>query len=169
VWSKFDDKTKFSKQMNAEGEMLNGTQYYDAWNPVARQQFYNYSRDAMFSIGVDALWLDATEPENYPNVNHMTYLGTGNSLMNSYSLMTTRAISDGLREDFSTQQGARVFSLTRSAFAGQQSTGAALWSGDISGKWDSFRRQVATSINYGKWLSRTTMGSGLGNMHPAYA
>jgi len=41
-----------------------------------------------------------------------------------------------------------VFSLTRSSFAGQQTTGATLWSGDISGTWDSLRRQVAASINY---------------------
>ena len=60
----------------------------------------------------------------------------------SYSLMTTKAIADGLREDFPEEQGARVFSLTRSSFAGQQKNGAALWSGDISGKWDSLRRQV---------------------------
>ena len=79
--------------------------------------------------------------------------------------MTTKAISDGLRKDFATEQGARVFTLTRSAFAGQQSTGAfiqqwqrllhvvgtaatseftgaTLWSGDISGAWDSLRRLV---------------------------
>ena len=43
-------------------------------------------------------------------------------------------------------QGRRVFSLTRSSFAGQQRTGAALWSGDISGTWDSLRRQVAASL-----------------------
>lgn len=44
--------------------------------------------------------------------------------------------------------GARVFSLTRSAFAGQQRTGAALWTGDTAGTWDMLRRQVASSINY---------------------
>ena len=36
--------------------------YHDAFNPTARELFYNFSRDAMFSAGVDALWLDATGP-----------------------------------------------------------------------------------------------------------
>ena len=94
------------------------------------------------------MWLDATEPEGFPNVDHNTALGSGNALMNSYSLMTTRAIQNGLKRDYKTTMGARPFALTRSSFAGQQETGAALWSGDISGKWDSLRRQVAASLNY---------------------
>lgn len=102
----------------------------------------------MFSIGVDSLWQDATEPENFPNVNAQTYLGSGNAYMNPYSLVTTKAIADGLRRDYPNAQGSRVFTLTRSSFAGQQSTGAALWTGDISGKWDALRRQIANSINY---------------------
>ena len=75
-------------------------------------------------------------------------VGSGNLLMNSYSLKTTQAISDGLRRDYSSAQGRRVFSLTRSSFAGQQRNGAALWSGDISSTWDSLRRQVSAALNY---------------------
>ena len=148
VWSKYDNKTKFFKDMTSKGQMLNGTVYYDAWNSKAREQFYQYSKSAHFDIGVSALWLDATEPEGFPNVDHMTALGSGNALMNSYSLMTTRAIQNGLIRDYSKTMGARLFALTRSSFAGQQGTGAALWSGDISGKWDSMRRQVSASLNY---------------------
>lgn len=148
VWSKFDNGTKFFDTMSANGEMLDGSIYYDAWNPMGREQFYQYSKEAHFDIGVACLWLDATEPEGFPNINASVYLGTGNALFNSYSLMTTKAISDGLRADFPDEQGARVFSLTRSSFAGQQKNGAALWSGDISGVWDSLRRQVAASLNY---------------------
>lgn len=147
VWSKFDKKTSFYKQMEDGGFMLGGS-YYDAWNPKARELFYNFSRDAHFAIGVDSLWLDATEPEGFPNINQRSFGGTGNQLMNSYSLWTTEAIADGLRRDYPKAQGARVFSLTRSSFAGQQRTGAALWSGDITGSWESLRRQIAASINY---------------------
>lgn len=42
----------------------------------------------------------------------------------------------------------RVFILTRSYFAGQQSTGANTWSGDVSSSWDSFRKQVPICLNY---------------------
>jgi alpha-D-xyloside xylohydrolase len=75
-------------------------------------------------------------------------MGSANELFNSYSLLTTSAISDGLRELYPDAQGRRVFSLTRSSFAGQQRTGAALWSGDISGSWDAMRRQISASLNY---------------------
>lgn len=115
---------------------------------MAREQFYQFSKQSMFDIGVQCLWLDATEPENFPNENVATYLGSGNAVFNTYSLMTTKAIADGLRSDFEYEQGARVFTLTRSSFAGQQRTGATLWSGDITGNWDSLRRQVAASLNY---------------------
>lgn len=56
------------------------------------------------SVQVDALWQDATEPEYFPNVDHEVALGTGNMYMNPYSLMTTRAISDGLRRDYADKQ-----------------------------------------------------------------
>jgi len=148
VWSKFDEKTSFYKEMKSKGFILSNSTNYDAWSADAQALFYSYSKAAHFSVGVDALWLDATEPELYPNVNLQTAMGSGNALMNTYSLFTTQAIADGLRRDFPEQQGARVFSLTRSAFAGQQRTGAALWSGDTQGTWDVLRRQITASINY---------------------
>ena len=150
VWSKFDRKTSFYKAMAADGCLLNGSNYYDAWSSAARERFYSFSKAAHFAIGVESLWLDATEPENFPNRDQRCAgpSGSGNADFNSYSLQTTRAIADGLRRDFGDSQGRRVFSLTRSAFAGQQRTGATLWSGDISGAWDALRRQVAASLNY---------------------
>lgn len=148
VWSKFDTQTSFFKQMDAKGWLLAGSNYYDAWNANARELFYSFSKAAHFDIGVESLWLDATEPEGWPNQNRATARGSGNADFNSYSLETTRAIAEGLRRDFGAAQGRRVFSLTRSSFAGQQRTGATLWSGDISGAWDSLRRQVAASLNY---------------------
>ncbi len=148
VWSKFDNFTSFYKEMFANGHILKGSIYYDPWSADAREMFYQFSKKAHFDIDVDALWLDATEPEGFSMENQSIALGSGNAYFNSYSLMTTKAIADGLRRDFSNEQGRRVFSLTRSSFAGQQRTGAALWSGDISGKWDSMRRQISASLNY---------------------
>lgn len=143
------------------------------WNSEARALFFNFSSAAHFSIGSDALWLDATEPEGFPHEvacllcaahsapsfypqlhrvtrvqNQVVAMGSANELFNSYSLLTSSAISDGLREFYPEAQGRRVFSLTRSSFAGQQRTGAALWSGDISGSWDAMRRQISASLNY---------------------
>eukprot|EP01062_Namystynia_karyoxenos_P073424 TRINITY_DN70220_c0_g1_i1.p1 TRINITY_DN70220_c0_g1~~TRINITY_DN70220_c0_g1_i1.p1 ORF type:complete len:916 (+),score=326.48 TRINITY_DN70220_c0_g1_i1:84-2750(+) len=148
VWSKFDTQTVFWKNMSARGWIMGDSKYYDPYTPGARELFYQFSKTAHFDIGVDALWLDATEPEGFANRGHRTYYGSGEMYMNPYSLMTTQAIADGLRRDFPDAQGSRVFSLTRSSFLAQQRTGATLWSGDISGAWDSLRRQVAASTNY---------------------
>jgi len=41
------------------------------------------------------------------------------ALFNTYSLMTSRAVAEGLRRDFPGAQGRRVFTLTRSSFAGR--------------------------------------------------
>ena len=148
VWAKFDKKTTFYKEMNSKGYIINGSIYYDPYNPEARELYYNFSNENHFKIGVDALWLDATEPEALPNYDNKVFLGPGNQYLNPFSLMTTSAIADGLRRDYSTSTGARVFSLTRSSFAGQQRTGAALWSGDTTATWDTLRRQIAASLNY---------------------
>ena len=134
--------------MLSEGHIINGSTYYDPFSPQARETFYNFSKTAHFSIGVDALWLDATEPEGLPNHDALLSLGTGDELLNAYSLMTTKAIADGLRRDYPGAQGRRVFSLTRSSFAGQQRTGATLWSGDTTSTWDVLRRQVTAALNY---------------------
>ena len=116
----------------------------DAWNPKASTRFFEYSKEAHFDIGVDSLWLDATEPENNPHKDKQIYLGEGNAYWNTFSLEVSKAIHNGLKH----YDDRRVFSLTRSSFAGQQRYGATLWSGDITSSWDSLRRQIAMSINY---------------------
>ncbi|CAB9518595.1 Alpha-xylosidase BoGH31A [Seminavis robusta] len=146
VWSRFDTNTKFYKTMNASGLIIeNANQYMDAWNPLARNLFFQFSNQAHFSIGADALWLDATEPEGSLQRHKQIHLGTGDEYANTYSLMVSKSIHDGL---LAQDPHRRVFSLTRSSFAGQQRYGATLWSGDTSSTWDSLRRQIAMSINY---------------------
>jgi len=42
----------------------------------------------------------------------------------------------------------RVYMLTRSAFAGQQRTGATTWSGDIGASWEIYRKQIGAGVNF---------------------
>lgn len=148
VWCRFDTDTIFFHKMLSKGHIIEGSTYYDPFDADARELFYSFSKAAHFLNGVEALWLDATEPEQMIHLNKKLAIGSGNTFANPYSLLTSQAISDGLQRDFPQSMGARVFSLTRSSFAGQQRTGAALWTGDISGTWDSLRRQVVSSLNY---------------------
>lgn len=145
VWSRFDEKTNFYQAMKAKGLLIPNSTWFDPWNPAAREQFFLYARENHFDISADYLWLDATEPEDYPHKNQQIHLGDGNAYWNTYSLQVSKAIYDGLRNLDSRR---RIFSLTRSSFAGQQRYGASLWSGDVLATWDSLRRQIAMSINY---------------------
>jgi len=42
----------------------------------------------------------------------------------------------------------RPFILTRSAFAGIQRDGAAVWSGDVAARWDNLREQISAGLNF---------------------
>ena len=140
----FVDKTKVSG-FHPAGQAL-----YDAFNPEARTYYWTLLDTALFRKGVDAWWLDTTEPEtegrsaNILVTNHVA-LGNGARYVNMYPLMTTSAIYEGQR---SVTDRKRVFILSRSAYAGSQRTGAAVWSGDVNADWISFRRQIPAGLNY---------------------
>jgi alpha-D-xyloside xylohydrolase len=127
-------------------------QYYDAFNPAARALYWRQMSEQLFAKGIDAWWLDATEPDLgdlsdvKSKINMKNYLGSGARYLNAYSLMTTDGVYRGQRTEAPRQ---RVFILTRSAFAGQQRNAAATWSGDIDANWQVFARQVAAGINFG--------------------
>ena len=165
VWAKFLPGSDNHTEMNARGFLYppfdkahggpagNSEQYYDAFNPEARALYWRQINEQLFAKGIDAWWLDATEPEigdlrrDEPRrIMANTALGHGARLLNAYSLMTTQAVYQGQRQ---ADPSKRVFILTRSAFAGQQRNAAATWSGDIQATWDVFAKQVAAGINFG--------------------
>jgi alpha-D-xyloside xylohydrolase len=104
-------------------------------------------RDAIFSKGVDAWWLDASEPEVNMQAfrRTQTAAGPGALVLNAWPLMHTTAVSEGQRRDAPEK---RVYILTRSAYAGQQRTGAATWSGDITASWTVFANQIPAGLNF---------------------
>ena len=140
----FIDKTKTSG-FHPAGQAL-----YDAFNPDARKYYWNLMNQNLFKIGVDAWWLDTTEPETEDResnilVTNKTYLGSGARYANLFPLMTTSAVYQGQRDE-SNQK--RVFILSRSAFAGAQRNAVAVWSGDVNSDWAFFRRQIPAGLNY---------------------
>ncbi len=125
------------------------TYYYDPFRAGARSLYWQQMESALFSIGVDAWWLDATEPELNTNWGEFrtfhTGAGPGAVVYNAYPLMTTTAVHDGQRANTSDK---RVFVLTRSAYSGQQRNAAATWSGDVNGDWDTFKLQIPAGLNF---------------------
>jgi alpha-D-xyloside xylohydrolase len=76
---------------------------------------------------------------------HPTALGTGAAMLNGYPLENSEAIYEGQRKAAPDQ---RVFILTRSAFAGMQRYGAAVWSGDTSSTWTAMRAQITAGLGF---------------------
>ncbi len=151
VWGKFGPDTDNAKLLDSKGllypKATEQAQYYDAFNPRGRTEYWSLMRDKLFSLGYDAWWLDATEPEipmdkfrEFPST-----LGPAGRYLNAYSLMTTKGVYEGQRKS---NPNKRVFILTRSVFSGQQRNSAATWSGDIYGSWDVFRKQIASGLNF---------------------
>ncbi|HAL55006.1 MAG TPA: hypothetical protein DCP63_00650 [Bacteroidetes bacterium] len=140
----FVDKTKVAG-FHPAGQAL-----YDAFNPLAQKYYWNLLDTALFQIGVDAWWLDTTEPETEGRetnilVTNNVALGSGARYVNLYPLMATTAVYEGQRGKTDRK---RVFILSRSAFAGSQRTATAVWSGDVNSDWVFFKRQVPSGLNY---------------------
>ena len=108
-----------------------GSRLYDPFSVGARAEYWQEAKRALYDIGVDAFWLDSSEPldafgeERGPVLaGAQTALGNGSAYLNLFPLMTTSAIYDGQRS----AGDKRVFILTRSAFLGMQRNAASAWS-----------------------------------------
>ena len=140
------DKTKFEQPPYHHAGMA----VYDATDPAARKYYWQIMNDHLFSNGIDAWWLDTTEPETEGQeenilLGHKLHIGSGDRYANIFPLMTTSAVYDGQR---SVTDRKRVFILSRSAFAGAQRNAVTAWSGDILENWETFKRQIPAGLNY---------------------
>ena len=127
--------------------------FYDAFNPDARKAFWNLISKKIYSKGIDAWWMDASEPDILSNVDpakrklQMTpvALGPAAAYLNAYPLENAKGIYEGQRSE---DPDKRVFLLTRSGFAGSQRYAAAIWSGDIGSTWHDMKMQIAAGVNF---------------------
>jgi len=142
----FVDKFKFAKPPYH----TSGMAVYDATDPEARKYYWQLMDQALFKIGIDAWWLDTTEPETEGQeenilLGHKLAIGSGDRYVNIFPLMTTGAVYDGQR---GASDKKRVFILSRSAFAGDQRYAVTAWSGDINSDFLTFRRQIPAGLNF---------------------
>ncbi len=142
----FVDKFKFAKPPYHTAGMA----VYDATNPEARKYYWQQMDKALFDIGLDAWWLDTTEPETEGQeenilLHHKLAIGSGDRYVNLFPLMTTGGVYDGQR---SASDRKRVFILSRSAFAGDQRYAVTAWSGDINSDFLTLKRQIPAGLNF---------------------
>jgi len=128
---------------------------YDAFSPEGRKIYFKHVKQGLLDAGVDALWMDGTEVEvgtaahnaadNERDIKSLgnNALGDFTRYLNPYSLMTTQGTYDGQRAT----SNQRVFTLTRSAWAGAQRTAAASWSGDTRASWKTLGEQINGGVN----------------------
>ena len=154
VWSKVDQNSVLGKKMAEKAYYIPGTPWIDFFNPEAASFYWQNFRDSLvLPIGIDAWWLDATEPENDDlvgrRVNHSSC--PGEVFRNVYPLVVNKTVYEGLRSLSANgeKQGSfspRTVLLTRSGFPGIQRYGVATWSGDVGNDWDTFRRQIVAGL-----------------------
>ena len=159
VWARFDPDTDNAKALGEAGGLLAPTfknvyptgvgRWYDAWNPNARALYWDLIRQNYGAQGFDAWWLDASEPElggDWGELRKLqTAAGPGAEVFNSYPLLHTGGVHDGMRRDMPLS---RALILTRSGYAGQQRNAAITWSGDVQGNWETFRKQIPAALNF---------------------
>jgi alpha-D-xyloside xylohydrolase len=121
--------------------------YYDSTNPEARQFIWEQVREHYYRYGIKVWWLDACEPEMFPMDpdNLRFHLGNGLTVANAYPLLHARGFYEGMRDAGETA----ILNLCRSAWAGSQRYGAAVWSGDINSTFEAFQAQVRAGLNIG--------------------
>ncbi len=119
--------------------------YYDPTHPQARQFIWDRAREGYYRHGIKTFWLDVCEPEMLPmqpdNIRY--YLGDGQAVTNIYPWMHARGFYEGLRAEGEEE----ILLLCRSAWAGSQRFGAAVWSGDIQSTFESLQAQVRAGLN----------------------
>ncbi len=160
VWPGFGPRTEVYDALDSIGALFDertwaGYKVFDAYNPQARDIVWKYLRKGLFDKGVDAWWMDATEPSFRDGMTQAkqeertksagnTYIGSFHRYLNTYSLVMMKDLYGRLRE---AAPDRRPFIFTRSAFASQQKYGTAVWSGDVTGTWENMRRQLSAGLN----------------------
>jgi alpha-D-xyloside xylohydrolase len=147
------------------------TYFYDPTNPAAKKFVWGKVRDNYYKKGIRVWWLDACEPElaeeNEPG-NLLYHLGSGQEVGNLYPHSNQRTFFEGMQAEKETE----YVMLCRSAWAGSQRFGAAVWSGDILSTFEALQAQVRAGLNIGlsgiPWWTTDIGGFYNGNINTPY-
>jgi alpha-D-xyloside xylohydrolase len=131
--------------IDADADGTTALYYYDPFNPAAREFLWSTVKRNYYDLGVRIFWLDACEPEAYPYDPHNVryYAGRGDEVGCAYPFMHQRGFYEGMRS----AGLSAPLNLCRSAWAGSQRYGAAVWSGDIRADFEALRTQVVAGLS----------------------
>jgi len=160
IWPNMSKNSSNYSEMNEKGFLLPNSTTYDAFNEEARALYWKQCEEEWFRAGVDAWWCDNSEPFSDPDWNgetkrpeevryrlivdeskkHMDW-----TRLNSYGLFHAKGIYENWRR---TNKEKRVVNLTRSSYISGQRYGTICWSGDISAKWSTLKKQITEGIKF---------------------
>jgi len=131
----------------ARPEPLNGIQaeHYDPTNPEAAQFLWSKWKRNYFDLGIHTFWLDPCDPffaiKDRADLRYR--LGKGIEVDSYFPVAHQKNIYDGLKAS----RESEVVTLCRSAWAGSQRYGAALWSGDIESSFEQLSNYLKAGLN----------------------
>ncbi len=119
----------------------------DPFNPECREYVWNVCKKNYYDFGIDAFWLDNSEPDYgvYDFENYRYSAGPALQVSNMYPQMYSRVFYDKMKD----LGDGTVVNLLRCAWAGSQKYGNVVWSGDVPSTFQAFYEQVQCGLNMG--------------------
>ncbi|MFN3387978.1 MAG: TIM-barrel domain-containing protein [Allosphingosinicella sp.] len=168
VWPKFYPATDNYRELEKAGavqkrQLASGDKdwvgpgylstFYDPYSAKGREIYWRQMKERLATLGVDAWWMDATEPDMHSNLSleERAYrmgdnaTGPGLPVFNSYPLVHAEGVYQGLIDY---KPDVRPFILTRAGYPGIQRTGSAVWSGDVASRWEDLKEQIAAGTSF---------------------
>ncbi len=118
----------------------------DPFNPETRKYVWEVCKKNYYDFGIDAFWLDNSEPDYgvYDFENYRYCDGPALSISNMYPQMYSRLFYDEM-----SKENKPVVNLLRCAWAGSQKYGNVVWSGDVPSTFEAFADQLQCGLNMG--------------------
>lgn len=159
IWPNMNAITDNYKEFFDAGLLLPASEIYDAYDEKARKLYWEQVKRGLFCHNIDAWWCDSNEPvapewgrHNKPEPSDMynSFVKAAGDCIpmqktNAYGLYHARAIYEGQRGE---TEEKRLVNLTRNGYMGCQKYGTILWSGDISAKWETLKKQIASGLHF---------------------
>ena len=159
IWPSVDRKSENFYPMMEQGLLIKtergAAQTYDyqgdcveidPFNPKTRKYVWDVCRKNYYDLGIDAFWLDNSEPDYgvYDFENYRYCDGPALQISNIYPQMYSRVFYDEM-----SKENKPVVNLLRCGWAGSQKYGNVIWSGDVPSTFESFKDQVQCGLNMG--------------------
>lgn len=160
VWPSVDRKSENFQPMMDRGLLIRtergAAQTYDyqgdcveidVFNPETRKYVWEICKKNYYDFGIDAFWLDNSEPDYgvYDFDNYRYIAGPALSCSNIYPQLYSRVFYDNMKD----LGDGTVVNLLRCAWAGSQKYGNVVWSGDVPSTFEAFYDQLQAGLNMG--------------------